>query len=148
MNLTTNQKLIVMIAIVSIVGVSTAVYDSFLSGPDLSLGDKKVLVLAIDEGEPREGMGAVDMGFIIEMKNGTIKKSTPFYPGGKTHPSESEPAAAGVGGNLLMHDSFWYADNSKSMRLAKEIVEYHTGEKIDVVVAINTKAVDAIIEVS
>jgi hypothetical protein len=45
----------------------------------------------------------------------------------------------------LLHDAFWDADNSKDMKLAKEIVEHNTKIKIDSVVAINTEALDAVL---
>lgn len=144
MNLNTNQKLIIGIIIVVIIGINAVVYDSFLVGPDLTEGKRNILVLCVDESETRPGMGAVDMGFIIEMNNGSIKKVVPFYPGGKRHPTESEPAEAGSG-KLLLHDSLWDADNSKGMRLAKEIIEQSYDKNIDAIIAINTEAVDAII---
>ncbi|MGL4669776.1 MAG: DUF4012 domain-containing protein [Methanobacteriaceae archaeon] len=147
MNLSKKQIILIAIAVV-IIGAVAALAATIFLGPNITTGEKNVLVLAVDPSEKREGMGAVDMAFIVKMENGNVKKTTPFYPGGKKHPTEPEPSAAGVGGNLLMHDSLWYADNSKGMRLAKEIVEHNTGEKIDAVVAANTAAVDGIINAS
>jgi hypothetical protein len=46
---------------------------------------------------------------------------------------------------LLLHDSFWEADNAKCMQLAKEIVEYNTKVSIDSVVAVNSQALDAVL---
>ncbi|MGL6299176.1 MAG: DUF4012 domain-containing protein, partial [Methanobacteriaceae archaeon] len=109
--------------------------------------EKNVLVLAVDESEKRSGMGAVDMAFIVNMENGEIKKSTPFYPGGQRHPTVSEPPEAGSG-KLLLHDSLWYSDNTQGMQWAKEIVESKTNQKIDAVVAIDTKGLDSIIDAS
>ena len=45
----------------------------------------------------------------------------------------------------MLHDAFWDEDNKLDMRLAKEIVEANTKIKVDSVVAINTKALDAIL---
>ena len=115
---------------------------------NLEKGSKNILVCAIDESEDRPGMGACDMAFIVHIENGTLKNYTPFYPGGMTHPNATEPREAqqqGAGSALLLHDAFWDADNRKGMQLAKEIVEYRTNTKIDSVVAINTKALDAVL---
>jgi anionic cell wall polymer biosynthesis LytR-Cps2A-Psr (LCP) family protein len=147
-----NKVLIIAIVIVAVVGIGVIAYGFFsgtIGGPDLTNGKKNILVLAADEGEKRPGLGAVDMSFIITLENGSIKKYTPFYPGGKTHPTASEPAEAqaqGAGSKLLMHESLWYEDNQAGMQLAKEIVESNTNVTIDAVIAANTEAIDAIIK--
>ena len=146
------KKIIIAILIVLLIGLITLIIGAlFISttGGDLASGNGNVLVCAIDESEPRAGMGAVDMAFIVTIRNGEIKNYTAIYPGGMTHPNASEPAEAqaqGAGPRLLLHDSFWYKDNEKSMQLAKEIVEYQTQIPIDAVVAINSKGLDAILE--
>jgi len=144
------KKLIISILLVILIGL-TAVTVSMLFIPsgELSQGHKNILVCAIDESEPRPGMGACDMAFIIELNNGKLVNYTPVYPSGLTHPSAEEPQEAqeqGAGPQLLLHDAFWYEDNEQSMKYAKEIVEYHEGIYIDAVVAINSEALDAILD--
>ena len=136
--------IIVLIALIAI--IASALFISHNS--ELNGGNKNILVCAIDESEDRPGMGACDMAFIVTLDNGTLKDYTAVYPGGLTHPTASEPAEAqaqGAGPKLLLHDAFWDEDNKLDMRLAKEIVEANTKIKVDSVVAINTKALDAIL---
>ena len=144
------KKLIIAILIVVLIGLLSIIAGALFIGTDseLSQGDKNILVCAIDESEDRPGMGACDMAFIVHLENGSLKNYSAFYPGGMTHPTASEPAEyqqQGAGSALLMHDAFYSADNAEGMRLAKEIVEYHTNESIDNVVAINSQALDAIL---
>ncbi|RBQ24350.1 hypothetical protein ALNOE001_02750 [Candidatus Methanobinarius endosymbioticus] len=139
------NKLIIAIMIVAAVGMLAIVWGTFLTGPDLTQGDRMILVLAVDETEERPGLGAVDMAFVVHMKNGNIAKYSPIYPGGLRHPSEPEPAEAGGGGKLLLHDSLWYEDTEKGMKHAKEIVEAKVNVNIDGVVAVNTKGLNAVI---
>lgn len=136
--------IIVLIALIAI--IASALFISHNS--ELNDGNKNILVCAIDESEDRPGMGACDMAFIVTLDNGTLKDYTAVYPGGLTHPTASEPAEAqaqGAGPKLLLHDAFWDEDNKLDMRLAKEIVEANTKIKVDSVVAINTKALDAVL---
>lgn len=145
------KKLIIIIIIVVLIGLAAIIAGAIFIGQnaDLAKGDKNILVCAIDESESRPGMGACDMAFIVSLDNGTLKNYTPFYPGGMTHPSASEPAEyqqQGAGSALLMHDAFYDSDNSKGMQLAKEIVEYHTDVEIDNVVAVNSEALDAVLK--
>ena len=145
------KKIIIAILIVIFIGLLTIIAGVFLihSGGDLASGDSNILVCAIDESEKRPGMGACDMAFIVKLHNGEIVNYTAVYPHGMTHPNASEPAEAqaqGAGSKLLLHDSFWYSDNEKSMKLAKEIVEYQTRVPIDAVVAINSKGLDGILD--
>lgn len=144
------KKLIIAIIIVVLIGLFAIIASVLFIDNDVNLekGSKNILVCAIDESEDRPGMGACDMAFIVHIENGTLKNYTPFYPGGMTHPNATEPREAqqqGAGSALLLHDAFWDADNRKGMQLAKEIVEYRTNTKIDSVVAINTKALDAVL---
>lgn len=147
------KKIIIAILIVFLIGIITIIAGVFLfhSGGDLASGTGNILVCAIDESEQRPGMGACDMAFIVRIENGEIKNYTAIYPHGMTHPNASEPAEAqaqGAGPKLLLHDSFWYSNNEKSMKLAKEIVEYQTQIPIDAVVAINSKGLDGILGVA
>lgn len=145
-----SQKLIIIILLVILIALLATIASVIFLGntTELNKGDKTILVCAIDESENRPGMGACDMAFIVNLENGTLKNYSAVYPGGLTHPTASEPAEAqaqGAGSKLLLHDAFWDSDNKKSMQLAKEIVEYNTGIKIDSVVAINSQALDAIL---
>lgn len=145
------KRLIIAILIVIFIGLIAIIAGALFIGHDSNLvkGDKNILVCAIDEGEDRPGMGACDMAFIIHLENGTLKNYTPIYPGGLTHPTAEEPQEAqeqGAGQALLLHDAFWDEDNEKGMQLAKEIVEYQTDSSIDSVVAINSEALDAILD--
>ena len=145
------KKLIIAILIVIFIGLLTIIAGVLFlnTSGDLSSGDGNILVCAIDESEPRPGMGACDMAFIVYLRNGEIVNYTAIYPHGMTHPNASEPAEAqaqGAGPRLLLHDSFWDSDNVISMTLAKEIVEYQTNIPIDAVVAINSEGLDAILD--
>ncbi|MBZ9571514.1 DUF4012 domain-containing protein [Methanobrevibacter sp. TMH8] len=142
------NKLIILIMVVAAIGVLAIVWGTFLGGPNLAQGDKSILVLAVDEGEKRPGMGAVDMAFVVEMKNGSIANYTPVYPHGMRHPTQAEPAEAqaqGAGSKLLLHDSLWSNDTEQGMEYAKEIVEANTNFTPDAVVAVNTEGLDAVI---
>ena len=144
------KKIIIAIIIVVLIILVAIIAGTLLisQNKELSEGNKNILVCAIDESENRPGMGACDMAFIVTLNNGTLKNYTAVYPGGLTHPTAKEPAEAqaqGAGSALLLHDSFWDADNAVDMRLAKEIVEYNTNIQIDSVVAINTEALDAVL---
>ncbi|MDR0900179.1 MAG: DUF4012 domain-containing protein [Methanobrevibacter sp.] len=136
------KKLIIAIIIVLAIAIGTVVWGMFLSTPNLSDGEKNILVLAVDETEQRPGMGGVDMAFIINMDNGSIEKYTPVYPGGLSHPTQPSPVG---GGNMMLHDSLWDSNIPQGMEYAKEIVEGNTKTEIDAVVAVNTEAIDAII---
>ena len=145
------KKIMVAILIVFLIGIITLIVGAIYintTGGDLASGNGNILVCAIDESESRPGMGAVDMAFIVTIRNGEIVNYTAVYPGGMTHPNATEPAEAqaqGAGPRLLLHDSFWDSNHEVSMRLAKEIVEYQTQTPIDAVVAINSKGLDAIL---
>jgi hypothetical protein len=118
------------------------------SETNLMLGTHHVLVLAADPSEPRPGIGAIDMAFVVTEVDGDIKNMTAVYPGGMAHPTAAEPAegqAQGAGSKLLLHDSFWWNDTAKDAKLAQEIVEYNTGLKTDAVVIFTPEAVDAMI---
>ncbi len=145
----TKKIIIAIIIVVLIILVAIIAGALFISqNKELSDGNKNILVCAIDESERRPGMGACDMAFIVTLNNGTLKDYKAVYPGGLTHPTAKEPAEAqsqGAGSALLLHDAFWDADNAADMKLAKEIVEYNTNIHIDSVVAINTEALDAVL---
>jgi len=140
------NKLIVAITIIAAIGILAVLWGTFLGGPNLSEGEKSILVLAVDESEPRPGMGAVDMAFLVELKDGSIKKYTPIYPGGMRHPTVAGPAEAqSAGDKLLLHDSLWDSDTQKGMHYAKEIIEANTNMNPDAVVAVNIEGLDTVI---
>lgn len=146
------QKLIICILLVILIGLISVIASALFlphENSELSNGTKNILVCAIDESEPRPGMGACDMAFIVTLEDGELKNYTAIYPHGMTHPNASEPQEAqeqGAGEKLLLHDSFWENDTKKSMELAKEIVEYNQSTHIDAVVAVNSAALDAILK--
>ena len=145
------KKLIIAILLVILIGLIAVIAGELFLPHDNELAQvsKNILVCAIDESEPRPGMGACDMAFIVSLQDGELVNYTEIYPHGMTHPNASEPQEAqeqGAGEKLLLHDSFWDNDTKKSMQLAKEIVEYNTSENIDAVVAVNSEALDAILK--
>lgn len=146
-----NRKNMLLIAIVfvGLIGLGAILYSTFLTGPDLSQGEKSILILAVDESEPRPGMGAVDMAFMVKLNNGNIVNYTPIYPGDMRHPTQAaspEAQAEGSGSMMLLHDSLWDTDTTQGIKYAEEIVEHNTEMHSDAVVAINTKALDTIIK--
>ena len=145
-----SKKLIIAILLVILIGLIAYIAGTvfFPQDSELAHGDRAILVCAIDESETRAGMGACDMAFIVRLHDGSLVNYTAIYPGGLTHPTAAEPQEyqqQGAGSKLLLHDSFYTADNQQSMKYAKEIVEYNTNTSIDSVVAVNSKALDAIL---
>ncbi len=135
------NKLIIAILIIAAIGILVIIWGTFLSGPDLSLGNKNILVLAGDK-EEQPG-GAVDMAFMVQLENGSIKNYTPIYPGGKSHPTQ--PAPGNLQGKMMLHDSLWNGPE-QGMQYAKETVEATTGMHADAVVVIYDKGLDAVID--
>lgn len=145
------KKISIAIIVVIIIGIIAIVAGTMFmpTNNELSTGEKHILICALDESEARQGMGGCDMAFIVTLNNGSLVNYSAVYPGGLTHPTAEEPQEAqemGAGEKLLMHDSFWYDDDEQSMKLAKEIVEYNLNVSIDAVVAVNTEAIDAVIQ--
>ncbi len=142
------SKLIIGILIVIILAILVFAIGTFFISDDLSSGDKDILICAIDESEPRPGMGACDMAFLVHLNDGGIANYTPIYPHGMTHPTVAEPEeyqAMGAGSKLLLHDCFYWSDNQQCLQYAKEILEHNTNYTVDAVVAINSQALDNII---
>ena len=145
-----SKKLIIAILVVILIGLILLTIGAlyFNHSTELAKGDRTILVCAIDESETRAGMGACDMAFIVRLHDGSLVNYTAVYPGGLTHPTAAEPKeyqAQGAGSKLLLHDSFYDADNQQGMQYAKEIVEYQTNTSIDAVVAVNSAALDAVL---
>ena len=134
------KKLIIAILVIVLLGLVAVIAGSLFSGPDLTAESKNILVLASDKTE--QSNGGVDMAFMIRLENGSLKNSTPVYPGGMTHPTQ--PAPGGLGGKMFMHDCLWDGVD-QGMDYAKEIVEANTGMKADAVVIVYDVAVDSVI---
>lgn len=118
----------------------------------LTKGEKTILFCAVDEGEPRDGMGAVDMAYLVTLEDGSVKNFTPVYPHGMRHPTKDEPTEAlntgarNNAGKMLLHDALWYNDTSEGLQNIKEIVEYNLSIKLDAIVLANVEAVDALVK--
>lgn len=140
------KSIIIIILFLAIVGLSVSAYQLYVStSENVTLGEHNVLVLCTDPSEGRPGMGAVDMAFIIKLKDGNITKITPVYPGGMMHPTAPVPDYLKSIGEtkLRLHDSLWDNDTEKDVKLAQEIVEINTGQKSDVILVVTVDAVDA-----
>ena len=141
-----SKKLILLIIVLILVGISAGyVIYQYLqpASSNVMKGNHSLLLLTIDPGESRPGMGAVDMAFVVHVTDGNILNITPVYPGGMRHPTVDEPAETGAGGGkLLRHDSFWNNNTDADAKLAQEIVEYNTGMKTDGVVIVTPDAID------
>ncbi|HIH62105.1 MAG TPA: DUF4012 domain-containing protein [Methanobacteriales archaeon] len=141
-----NRKIIIFIVIIILAGtiLSFIVHKDF---QNVMKGKKKVLLLCVDPSEPRPGIGAVDMAFIITLDNGDITSIESIYPGQMAHPTATPPPSLKATGvkKWYLHDALWENDTEKGAKLAQEIVEYNTGKKTDVVVIVTPEAVDAIL---
>ena len=136
------KKLIIAILLVVLIGLLSMIAGAlFLSGPDLTQESKNILVLASDKTE--QPNGAVDMGFMVRLENGSLKNYTPVYPGGMSHPSQAAPG--GIGGRMMLHDCLWDG-TQQGMEYAKEIVEANTGMHADAVVVVYDEGLDNIID--
>jgi hypothetical protein len=140
------KSIIIIILFLAIVGLSVSAYQLYVStSQNVTLGEHNVLLLCTDPSEGRPGMGAVDMAFIIKLKDGNITKITPVYPGGMMHPTAPVPDyLKSIGeSKLRLHDSLWDNDTEKDVKLAQEIVQINTGQKSDIVLVVTVDAVDA-----
>lgn len=109
-------------------------------------GSHNVLLLCDDptEDQGTEGIGSVDMAFVINFVDGNVKNTTAIYPGGMRHPTAAEPSSLGTG-KLLLHDSLYGVSTEEGAKRAQEIVEYNKGLKTDAVVMITPDAVNALV---
>ncbi|MDX9693469.1 MAG: DUF4012 domain-containing protein [Methanothermobacter sp.] len=136
--------------IIFVVALSVIIFLSCMyikNSQNVMVGEKKVLLLCADPSEPRPGIGAVDMAFIITLDNGNITGIKSVYPGQMAHPTATPPPSLKAIGveRWYLHDALWEKDTEKGAKLAQEIVEYNTGEKTDIVVIVTPEAVDAIL---
>ena len=132
--------LIILILLVFLVGIVVFTYGTVFHG------GTNILVCAVDESEPRAGMGAIDMAMIYHLNNHSV---TQVYPHGMYHPTAAEPqeaVAQGASSKLCLHDSLWWEDNRQGAEYAREIVEYNTGIDIGPVILIDSKGLDGIIQ--
>lgn len=149
--LSKKRIIIIILLLLFIAGVSFITYEYFTTTPQENImkGDHKILLLTADPSEPRPGIGAVDMAFVISAHDGKIMDVEPVYPGYLTHPTASPPQylkeSQGVN-KLYLHDSLWDENVETGAKLAQEIVEYNTGLKTDTVVIMTPEAVDAILK--
>lgn len=141
------KRIIIFALIVGILGLGLIQIFNLGSfgGPDLSKGNATILVLAVDSSEQRPGMGGVDMVFIVNLTDGDVTSMEPVYPGNMYDPDKAPPAGVNTK-RLMLHDSLWEADGQAGMQEAKKIVELHTGQKTDGVVAVSIQSVDKMIK--
>ncbi|MDI9435214.1 MAG: DUF4012 domain-containing protein [Euryarchaeota archaeon] len=142
------KLIIILITLILIVGAGIYVSYLYIQGEGKFDGNYNVLLLCADPSEPRPGVGAVDMAFVVNVNHGKIVKMTPVYPGGLAHPTKSpnsELRSYGVD-KLYLHDSLWSSDVEAGSKIAQEIVEYHTGLKTNLVVIVTPEAIDAMIK--
>ncbi|MEG3224537.1 MAG: hypothetical protein BME94_03180 [Methanobacteriales archaeon Met13] len=138
--------LIILIILIASAGLFISHY--YFQGQEKFEGNYNVLLLCADPSEPRPGIGAVDMAFVVKVNQGKVVNMTPVYPGGLAHPNlspNSELRSYGAG-KLYLHDSLWDSDPAKGSKIAQEIVEYHTSLKTDLVVIVTPESIDAIIQ--
>jgi len=143
-----SRKLIVLIILLIII-VSAGIYVSYFytQGKEKFEGNYNVLLLCADPSEPRPGVGAVDMVFVVNVNQGKIVNMTPVYPGGLAHPTKSPNSELrNYADKLYLHDSLWSSDVEEGSKIAQEIVEYHTGLKTNLVVIVTPEAIDAMIK--
>lgn len=137
--------LAILIIIIAIVGVS--IFVNYQQGKSAFAGNHNILVLCVDPSEQREGVGAVDMAFNIELNDGKLGEVTPIYPGGMYDPSLTPPpdlVREGVD-HWYLHDSLWTSSLEDGTARAQQIVKYNTGLTSDVVVVVTPDAIDAMI---
>lgn len=135
------KKLIIAILLVILIGLLSVIAGALFVGPDLTVEDKNILVLASDKYE--QSNGGVDMAYMVRLENGSLANYTPVYPGGMQHPTQ--PAPGGLGGNMFLHDCLWDGID-QGMEYAKEIVEYNTGMHADAVVLVYDEGIDGVID--
>ena len=146
--LTIGILLMILLLLVAIAAGQTI----FSHEGELTKGEKKILICAVDESEPREGMGAVDMAYLVILEDGNIKNFSPVYPHGMRHPTKNEPTEAlNTGarnnqGRMLLHDALWYGNTSEGVQNIKDIVEYNLNISLDAIVLANVEATDAIVK--
>lgn len=138
---------IIVILLVAIFAVGFTLYSNYQQGKSSFQGSHNILALCVDPTEPREGVGAVDMAFIIQINDGHLGEVTPVYPGGLYDPSLTPPADLRNEGvdQWYLHDSLWTSNLEEGTARAQQIVKYNTGKDSDIVVVITPDAIDAML---
>lgn len=142
------KKIILVIFLIAVAAVGISIFSTYQQGKSSFQGKHNILILCADSTEQREGVGAVDMAFIIEINNGKLGEVTPVYPGGLYDPSMTPPPdlqSEGVD-HWYLHDSLWTSNLEDGTKRAQQIVEYNTGLKSDIVVVVTPDAIDAMID--
>lgn len=142
------KKILLIAIIVIIVAIGAYFLVNYEQGKAAFAGEHNVLVLCTDPSENRPGIGAVDMAFVVNLKDGQLGEITKIYPGGLTHPTKqpSESMRAEGLSVVYLHDSLWSDDLEEGTKTAQEIVEYHHGLKTDMVLVVTPDAIDALID--
>lgn len=142
------KKMILIGLIIIIIAIGGYFLSNYMEGQKAFAGEHNVLILCADPSEPRPGVGAVDMAFVIHLNNGKVGEITKVYPGGLAHPTK-EPSASMKAEGLsvvYLHDSLWSDNLTEGTTTAQEIVEYHTGLKTDMVLVMTPDAIDALVK--
>ena len=150
-NMVSKKKIILAIILILIVAIAAAGVSFFMNyqqGKASFQGKHNILVLCADPTEQREGIGAVDMAFLIQLNDGHLGEVTPVYPGGLYDPSMTPPpdlASEGVA-HWYLHDSLWTSNLEEGTQRAQQIVKYNTNQDSDIVVVVTPDAIDAMIK--
>lgn len=145
------RKIIIIILILLLIGLISAgviMFSSYNQGKSNFQGQHNILLLCADPGEQREGVGGVDMVYLIELNDGKLGETTPIYPGGLYDPSLNPPAdlrSYGVD-QWYLHDALWTSDLEEGTKRAQQIVEYNFNYTSDIVVVVTPEAIDAVIK--
>ena len=106
------KLIIILITLILIVGTGIYVSYLYIQGEGKFDGNYNVRLLCADPSEPRPGVGAVDMAFVVNVNHGKIVNMTPVYPGGLAHPTLSpDPELISYSADkLYLHDALWSSD--------------------------------------
>ena len=142
------KKMILIGLIIILIAIGGYLLFNYAEGQKAFAGEHNVLILCADPSEPRPGVGAVDMAFVIQLNNGKVGEITKVYPGGLTHPTKEPSASMRAEGLsvVYLHDSLWSENLTEGTTTAQEIVEYHTGLKTDMVLVMTPEAIDALVK--
>lgn len=142
------KKILLIAIIVILVAIGAYFLINYQQGKAAFAGEHNILVLCTDPSENRPGIGAVDMAFVVNLKDGKVGNITKVYPGGLTHPTKQPSDSMRAEGLsvVYLHDSLWSENLEEGTKTAQEIVEYHTGLKSDIVMVVTPDAIDALIK--
>ncbi|MBE6489222.1 MAG: DUF4012 domain-containing protein [Methanosphaera stadtmanae] len=142
------KKILLIAIIVILVAIGAYFLSNYQQGKAAFAGEHNILLLCTDPSENRPGIGAVDMAFVVNLKDGHLGNITKVYPGGLTHPTKQPSDSMRAEGLsvVYLHDSLWSENLEEGTKTAQEIVEYHTGLKSDIVMVVTPDAIDALIK--